>query len=288
MDALLLAHRPAAPKGSLKRLVDEQIEAASAACCRICFEPGFSAGNGLISPCKCKGTLQFVHRSCLDHWRAIREGTAFSHCTTCKAQFHLRVRLLEEDRGRKTRFRLFVARDILLVFLAIQTAIAAIGCAAYLMDKHGQFRNRFADGWVHILSKHPVPFYYCVGVVVFFALVGLFGLILNCSTCSSSNNSSFSYDFHFPRRTRSSNCSSDSHDGSAAVVIIIIIFAILGIVYAFVAATIAVKRILQRHYHILTKKELTKEYVVEDLREGYTAPTMDPEHERRLRMLKLM
>jgi len=90
------------------------------------------------------------------------------------------------------------------------------------------------------------------GVVAFFALVGFFGFILNCSTCPSSNN-------RRPRLARSSNHVPDSReDGSVLVVLVVIIFAILGIVYAFVAATIAVQRILQRHYHILVKKELTK------------------------------
>lgn len=30
------------------------------------------AGDELISPCRCKGTQQFVHRSCLDHWRSVK------------------------------------------------------------------------------------------------------------------------------------------------------------------------------------------------------------------------
>jgi len=283
MDAPLLAPHPPA-RGSLKGAAGEEIEAASAsaAWCRFCLD----SGGELISPCMCKGTQRFVHRSCLDHWRSIREGTAFSHCTTCKAQFHLRVQFLEGDGGRKMKFRLFVARDILLVFLAIQIAIAAIGGGAYWLDKCGHFRNRFAGGWIHILSQHPVPFYYCVGVVVFFALVGVFGLILHCSTSPSSNND-------FPCFTRSSNCRSDSSDDDddddfAVVVTIVIIFAIIGIVYAFIAATIAVQRIFQRHYHILAKKELTKEYVVEDLRGDYTPPKLDPKHEQRLKELQLM
>lgn len=29
-------------------------------------------GDELISPCMCKGTQQFVHRSCLDHWRSVK------------------------------------------------------------------------------------------------------------------------------------------------------------------------------------------------------------------------
>lgn len=34
---------------------------------------------------------------------------------------------------------------------------------AYVMDKDGEFRNSFNDDWDRILSKHPIPFYYCIG-----------------------------------------------------------------------------------------------------------------------------
>lgn len=44
----------------------------------------------------------------------------------------------------------------------------------------------------------------------------------------------------------------------ALLVIFVIIFAILGIAYGLLAATMAIQRIWQRHYHILTKRELTK------------------------------
>jgi hypothetical protein len=49
-----------------------------------------------------------------------QEGTAFSHCTTCKARFHLRVECLEDDICRRMKFRLFVARDVIAIFLVIQ------------------------------------------------------------------------------------------------------------------------------------------------------------------------
>jgi len=110
----------------------------------------------------------------------------------------------------------------------------------------------------------------------------------------------------------------------AFAVIFVIMLAILGVAYGFFAATVAIQRIWQRHYHILTKKELTKasspayklkclhssssvlsqgkrviniivfvfgdtqEYVVEDLPGGYTPPKMDPEHEQRLKVLQLL
>jgi hypothetical protein len=30
------------------------------------------SGRDFIAPCKCKGTSKYVHRACLDHWRAVK------------------------------------------------------------------------------------------------------------------------------------------------------------------------------------------------------------------------
>ncbi|XP_058074590.1 uncharacterized protein LOC131223263 isoform X3 [Magnolia sinica] len=235
----LLENRADSSPVSSDEIRDEEIEAASAACCRICLEYDAEPGEELISPCMCKGTQQFVHRSCLDHWRSVK-------------------------------------------------AIAAMGGFAYFMDKNGNFRNSFSDGWDHILSKHPIPFYYCVGVLIFFVLLGFFGLILHCS----------SFNHTDPCMAGCRNCCYgwgilDCFPASmelcfALLIVFIVIFAILGIAYGFLAATMAIQRIWQRHYHILTKRELTKEYVVEDLQGCYTPPKLDPEHEGRLKMLKLL
>ncbi|MBA0806706.1 hypothetical protein Gohar_022567, partial [Gossypium harknessii] len=212
----------------------------------------------LISPCMCKGTQQFVHRACLDHWRSVKEGFSFSHCTTCKARFHLRVELFEDNSWRKLKFRIFVARDVFLVFLAVQTVIAAIGGFAYVMDKDGAFRNSFSDGWDRMLSKHPIPFYYCIGVLAFFVLLGFFGLIVHCTSFNSND----------ARMAGCQNCCYgwgvlDCFPASmeacfALLVVFVVIFVILGIAYGLLAATMAIQRIWQKHYHILTKRELTK------------------------------
>ncbi|RLM61148.1 putative E3 ubiquitin ligase SUD1 [Panicum miliaceum] len=276
---------------------DEETDGSSAACCRICLEAESEIGDELISPCMCKGTQQFVHRSCLDHWRSVKEGFAFSHCTTCKAQFHLRVETWEDNSWRKMKFRIFVARDVLLVFLALQLTIAIIGAIAYFLDRDGSFRNSFSDGWDRFLSKHPIPFYYCIGVVVFFVLLGFFGLIVHCSSFNDHQDPCLAGCRNCCYGWGILDCLPASLEACFALVLVfIVVFAILGIAYGFLAATMAVQRIWQRHYHILTKRELTKarnfpqisEYVVEDLHGNYTAPKLDPEHEERLKMLKLL
>ncbi|XP_059318574.1 uncharacterized protein LOC132068843 [Lycium ferocissimum] len=127
------------------------------------------------------------------------------------------------------------------------------------------------------------------GVLVFFFLLGFFGIILHCSSFNSND----------PHMAGCHNCCYgwgmwDLFPASmeacfALVVVFVVILAILGIAYSFLAATMAIQRFWQRHYHILTKRELlTQEYVVEDLRGCYTPPKLDIEHEERLKMLKLL
>ena len=63
----------------------------------------------------------------------LQEGTAFSHCTTCEAQFYLRVEFLEDDVCRRMKFQLFVARDVFLIFLAIQAVRSRFPFIALLL-----------------------------------------------------------------------------------------------------------------------------------------------------------
>ncbi|CAM0883729.1 unnamed protein product [Alopecurus aequalis] len=237
-----------------------------------------------------KTTLYLVKTTTSRHQLGYRkEGFAFSHCTTCKAQFHLRVETLEDNSWRKIKFRLFVARDVILGFLAVQITIAIISAIAYFLDRDGSFRNSFSDGWDRILSRHPIPFYYCIGVVVFFVLLGFFGLIVHCSSFNDNQDPCLAGCRNCCYGWGILDCLPASLEACfALVVVFVVVFAILGIAYGFLAATMAVQRIWQRHYHILTKRELTKEYIVEDLHGSYTAPKLEPEHEERLKMLNLL
>ncbi|KAM0956443.1 hypothetical protein ACFX2A_025214 [Malus domestica] len=62
---------------------------------------------------------------------------------------------------------------------------------------------------------------------------------------------------------------------------------LVGLLYGFFIAIICGQRINERHYHVLAKQELTKEYVVEDREDNKNAPELDPSHVTELRMLGL-
>lgn len=62
---------------------------------------------------------------------------------------------------------------------------------------------------------------------------------------------------------------------------------LVGLLYGFFIAIICGQRINERHYHVLAKQELTKEYIVESREENKNPPELDPSHVTELRMLGL-
>ncbi|XP_044753677.1 E3 ubiquitin-protein ligase MARCHF3-like [Coccinella septempunctata] len=51
--------------------------------CRICYDA--DSNEELITPCRCKGTVAYVHRSCLETWLAEANAT---NCELCHQAFH--------------------------------------------------------------------------------------------------------------------------------------------------------------------------------------------------------
>lgn len=71
------------------------------------------------------------------------------------------------------------------------------------------------------------------------------------------------------------------------------LFTVIGIFYSVLVATMVGQRIWQRHYHILAKRMLTKEYVVEDVDGEVTGsdwcpPPLPSEHVQQLKTLGLL
>ncbi|CAA2993752.1 Zinc finger, RING-CH-type [Olea europaea subsp. europaea] len=71
------------------------------------------------------------------------------------------------------------------------------------------------------------------------------------------------------------------------------LFTVIGVFYSVLVATMVGQRIWQRHYHILAKRMLTKEYVVEDVDNEMTGsdwspPPLPPEHVQQLKTLGLL
>ncbi|MQL92357.1 hypothetical protein Taro_024979 [Colocasia esculenta] len=76
-------------------------------------------------------------------------------------------------------------------------------------------------------------------------------------------------------------------------VVVLGLFTIIGIFYSVLVATMVGQRIWQRHHHILAKRMLTKEYMVEDVDGEMTdgnwcPPSLPAEHVQQLNALGLL
>jgi len=88
------------------RVPSWSVVAPSSRECRICLEKGGSSMFSLIAPCLCKGTSAFVHRECLDKWRA-QSARAFSFCRECGFEYRL-THNISEATFTKSRYRMLV------------------------------------------------------------------------------------------------------------------------------------------------------------------------------------
>jgi hypothetical protein len=108
--------------------------------CRYCLEDNDEEvdpfhPDHLIAPCQCRGSSRWVHRGCLDEWRATRSDRAFSACTECHFTYefvepHAEEAQAEEGCKReklRLKFQVLVARDVVKVFLGMQLAILFLG-----------------------------------------------------------------------------------------------------------------------------------------------------------------
>lgn len=49
----------------------------------------------LIAPCSCTGSIKWIHRACVDHWRHEKQGTdLYTHCELCKTPYAVSRRTL--------------------------------------------------------------------------------------------------------------------------------------------------------------------------------------------------
>tara|TARA_A100001015_G_scaffold291511_1_gene365745 strand:+ start:670 stop:1479 length:810 start_codon:yes stop_codon:yes gene_type:complete len=60
--------------------------------CRICFDIETN-DDKFISPCRCKGTSKYVHKSCLNSWRNFnRESIAWTTCMECGTKYKIKYK----------------------------------------------------------------------------------------------------------------------------------------------------------------------------------------------------
>lgn len=104
--------------------------------CRYCFDS--DKRENLISPCKCNGTMKWIHRHCLDDWRI--EGkvkNCFRSCPECLFVYKMRPRSsFSTLKFNKSYVFFYVLLDI-CIFLFLSSCVGYIaGRIIHYMDEN--------------------------------------------------------------------------------------------------------------------------------------------------------
>lgn len=143
--------------------------------CRNCHS---DEGDDLIAPCHCTGSIKYVHRSCLDAWRAYSPNeSSFHKCDVCQFEYRFRERP-DLRASRIWRFVLYVARDFIGAMVIVQAVIALLATICWASDRNsGVLLHVFPNTW-HILAV-----YYVWGLFFFSLCAAVYGFILGIYWC---------------------------------------------------------------------------------------------------------
>lgn len=103
--------------------------------CRICRDDG--EREDLIAPCKCTGSVRWVHASCLNRWRIeclTRNQTNVDHCEICRNTFDVPIKrgnVLERVKGFCNNLLFFILTMLLWVVysVGIRETLGNLSCA---------------------------------------------------------------------------------------------------------------------------------------------------------------
>nr|XP_049574196.1 E3 ubiquitin-protein ligase MARCH7 isoform X2 [Syngnathus scovelli] len=109
-----------------ERLLLEDSDEDEGDLCRICQMAEVSASNPLIQPCRCTGSLQYVHQDCIKRWLCSKLGSAtnmeaITTCELCKEKLCLNIDNFDIQQLYRTHAQFkyddFISRGVHLVVL---------------------------------------------------------------------------------------------------------------------------------------------------------------------------
>lgn len=153
--------------------------------CRICYD---GTSNTLISPCRCKGTVGLLHKSCLERWLQVSQTVS---CEICGYKYKLRQKsplaIDEEDENspkhsvnveinqrnflkewlhsRLTKRRIFTD----CIFLALLTPVTSFGVYFCISTSLQFFKAEGSGSWQYVVLLTISAFL----LLVFLLWVGL-------------------------------------------------------------------------------------------------------------------
>ena len=150
----------------------EKNEEQETLCCRNCHSSNHR--EDFIHPCKCSGSHKWVHRKCLNEWRAASKNlSSFYVCDDCNFTYNVSLKPMNVF-IKWSKLLLFLTRDFLLLGIVILILIYVVGLIPYLF------------GWIFsVAESQPNGFTeYSLNSVIVFSIVASCVLLLVGTICS--------------------------------------------------------------------------------------------------------
>lgn len=145
------------------------MEGSSVPTCRICYDTANEPADPLFRPCRCRGTMAWVHVGCLAHWRAESQNPrSFFECDSCRFKYRF-------GKGRLDRFAL--ARLLGTRGAIHGLALLALACLVFVAGFVAKFAS--GAGWAEIFSCFNVEHLVSGGVAT--GLGSLVGWVLTAA-----------------------------------------------------------------------------------------------------------
>ena len=150
------------------------------AMCRFCGGAGLA--DELLVPCACVQPSPFVHRACLNNWRAFNlDGHSFLHCNCCLSAYRFQPYTDTAERAVERNLRWQSRTSLFLSVMAIVVLAAMLFLAVFInaCDINSAIPPHFP-------SVSPLMCYFLLALLVLLLLVNLMGVV------------AYSYGLHLP------------------------------------------------------------------------------------------
>ncbi|KAF2360523.1 Zinc finger RING-CH-type [Trinorchestia longiramus] len=107
--------------------------------CRICHLPEGDGVETLISPCRCSGTMEFIHHGCLMKWLEVSGSRSrqLPTCELCNYQFHRRKKFRLRQCQMPTCSRLDkILHSVFLVCLLVMVTCSAVTVVCFKQNSN--------------------------------------------------------------------------------------------------------------------------------------------------------
>jgi len=168
--------------------------------CRNCHED--APRCDLIAPCHCSGSIKWVHRSCLDEWRAVSPNAAsFSRCDVCNAEYKMELKTTGMDCST-CKFAFLISRDFLIFLVLLNGLTTLFSVLVWLIDGE-RLRDKLYE-YVGVPEPPHLVTDWLAGWAVLLFFLGLFGIfasimkLCNCLCCGEPTKPTYdSYNYGF-------------------------------------------------------------------------------------------